>query len=298
MKGKFIKSNILSICLIMFVPTFAYAYASSIDRFFSIQFSILAAVVGIILGWVLFPYLLRLINIFVEAPLSLFFVKLVGGLLGGFLGFSLIYYGLFAGGVAYDKPSSIVDLSQTASQDAIELDGQTFADSEDLTAADAEAIKQGQIKGKRVNMREAPGLKAAVIFTFPGMENVTIHESANPESSKFPWIKVSYKDKTGWVYGQYVAEKAAAKPALSKAVTTDKSQAVPKPAGTKQGQIKGENVNMRESPDLKARVLFTFPGLEKVTIHEATTAEPGRKPWIKVSYKDITGWVYGQYVKQ
>ena len=66
----------------------------------------------------------------------------------------------------------------------------------------------------------------------------------------------------------------------------------------KQGQIKGTNVNLRAAPDMKARVIYCFPGWEYVTVLSATSPKPGKYPWYKVSYSGVTGWVYGQFLKQ
>jgi hypothetical protein len=62
------------------------------------------------------------------------------------------------------------------------------------------------------------------------------------------------------------------------------------------GRIKGTNVNMREYPNLEGRVIYRFPGQEDVLIHEVTNLDQGKYPWFKVSYKNLTGWVYGQFV--
>lgn len=78
----------------------------------------------------------------------------------------------------------------------------------------------------------------------------------------------------------------------------DKNLGTAKVKETKRGQIKGTRVNMRESPNLKAPIIFTFPGWEYVTIHGSTDSKSDKFPWYKVNYKDMTGWVYGQYVKQ
>lgn len=90
---------------------------------------------------------------------------------------------------------------------------------------------QGQIKGTNVNMREYPNLNGRVIFRFPGGEYVTIHEVIKPEQGKHPWLKVSYKNMTGWVYGQFLIERVGAKEVPSKAVVLDKQQEpVPNPS--------------------------------------------------------------------
>lgn len=69
-------------------------------------------------------------------------------------------------------------------------------------------------------------------------------------------------------------------------------------ADNKQGQIKGTNVNLRAAPDMKARVIYCFPGWEYVTVLSATSPKPGKYPWYMVSYGGVTGWVYGQFLKQ
>lgn len=64
-----------------------------------------------------------------------------------------------------------------------------------------------------------------------------------------------------------------------------------------QGQIYGTRVNLREYPDMKARVIYCFPGWEYVTLLSATSPKPGKYPWYMVSYGGVTGWVYGQFLR-
>lgn len=63
------------------------------------------------------------------------------------------------------------------------------------------------------------------------------------------------------------------------------------------GQINGTRVNLRESPSMNARVLYNFPGWEYVEVISMTQAQQGKYPWYKVSYGNVTGWVYGQFLK-
>lgn len=79
-------------------------------------------------------------------------------------------------------------------------------DSKPQTLAAQTSTGEGQIKGTNVNMREYPSLTSKIIFTFPGWEYVTIHEVTEPEQGKSPWFKVSYKNRIGWVYGQFLTE--------------------------------------------------------------------------------------------
>ena len=63
------------------------------------------------------------------------------------------------------------------------------------------------------------------------------------------------------------------------------------------GQINGTKVNMRAAASTDSRVIYQFPGWEHVTILDKTAPAPGKYPWYKVSYGDMTGWVYGQFLK-
>ncbi len=65
-------------------------------------------------------------------------------------------------------------------------------------------LGNGQIKGKNVNMREAPSTNSKVIYQFPGGEHVVILDKKAPAPDKYPWYKVSYGDMLGWVYGQFL----------------------------------------------------------------------------------------------
>lgn len=79
--------------------------------------------------------------------------------------------------------------------------------------------EQGRIKGSNVNMREYPNLEGRVIYRFPGQEYVIIHEVTNPDQGKYPWFKVSYKNLTGWVYGQFVVNQSDVKKVHKETVT-------------------------------------------------------------------------------
>jgi len=65
-------------------------------------------------------------------------------------------------------------------------------------AASAETMAKA---GTDLNMRSGPGVQHAVVGVIPGGEDVTVAgciDSAN-------WCEVTYKDMTGWAYGDYLA---------------------------------------------------------------------------------------------
>lgn len=62
----------------------------------------------------------------------------------------------------------------------------------------------GQITGTQVNLREKPSTNSKVIYRFSGWQNVKVLDKVSRKSDKFPWYKVTYKGKTGWVYGKFL----------------------------------------------------------------------------------------------
>lgn len=105
-----------------------------------------------------------------------------------------------------EKPVVLADEEETSDEELPEEIPDATKDSGSQTLAAQTSPGEGQIRGTNVNMREYPSLTSKVIFRFPGWEYVAIHEVAEPEQGKYPWFKVSYKNFTGWVYGEFVTE--------------------------------------------------------------------------------------------
>jgi len=60
--------------------------------------------------------------------------------------------------------------------------------------------------------------------------------------------------------------------------------------GEKKAKVIGDNLNVRTSPDLSAEILTRLPKGIKVKV----LGESG--DWYNISYEEITGWVFGQYL--
>ena len=105
-----------------------------------------------------------------------------------------------------EEPVALADEEETSDEELPEEIPDATKDSGSQTLAAQTSPGEGQIRGTNVNMREYPSLTSKVIFRFPGWEYVAIHEVAEPEQGKYPWFKVSYKNFTGWVYGEFVTE--------------------------------------------------------------------------------------------
>lgn len=103
-----------------------------------------------------------------------------------------------------EEPVALADEEETSDEELPEEIPDATKDSGSQTLAAQTSPGEGQIRGTNVNMREFPSLTSQVIYKFPGWEYVTIHEVRNPEQGKYPWFKVSYKNMTGWVYGEFV----------------------------------------------------------------------------------------------
>lgn len=122
-----------------------------------------------------------------------------------FIPFIILYYILSGGSGSVPSVDSASNKFSSGNGSAVQVSaaGKT-SDNESQALAGHSSAEQGQIKGTNVNMREYPSLSAQVVFRFPGREYVTIHEVTEPEQGKYPWYKVSYKNKTGWVYGEFI----------------------------------------------------------------------------------------------
>ncbi|MCW1713749.1 MULTISPECIES: zinc-ribbon domain-containing protein [Synergistaceae] len=105
---------------------------------------------------------------------------------------------------ASEKPSPQVSQQEFVYDEEAEEIPDKTKDNGTQNLAVQKSSEQGQIKGTNVNMREYPSLTSKVIFRFPGWEYVTIYEATKPEQGKYSWFKVSYKNRTGWVYGEFV----------------------------------------------------------------------------------------------
>jgi len=77
-----------------------------------------------------------------------------------------------------------------------------------FSGAKAEAVFYGVIKGDNVNIRTDKSLSSKVIGSLNKFDTVTIIGDSGKEyeidGQSYLWYNISYKGKTGWIYGKYV----------------------------------------------------------------------------------------------
>lgn len=116
-----------------------------------------------------------------------------------------------------------------------------------------------------VNLREAPE-DGKVITTVNEGVLVTVLDTSNTK-----WYKVSYNGQTGYISAEYLDTAAA--------------------GNVQTGKITASSLNIRETNDSDSKSLGTVTKGTSVTIIESSAG------WHKIVYKDITGWVSGDYVE-
>lgn len=145
------------------------------------------------------------------------------------------------------------------------------------------------IYGTAVNAVDSAADKFSSENDKPVQTSVVTESSGNP-AGELPWRLPQTSETTESSENGSNAQSSAV------ADSAVKNNYFQETTYSEHGRIKGTNVNMREYPNLEGRVIYRFPGQEDVLIHEVTNLDQGKYPWFKVSYKNLTGWVYGQFV--
>lgn len=114
----------------------------------------------------------------------------------------------------------------------------------------------------KVNFRKSPSLDGESLKLIPQNANVNVLSEENQ------WSKVKYDNLTGWVYSKYISYSL----------------------NSPKGFIKGKNVNIRKSADLKSDIIA------KVTAEEISI-KGYKDSWYNVVTKsNKDGWVHKQFV--
>jgi hemolysin activation/secretion protein/uncharacterized protein YraI len=164
-----------------------------------------------------------------------------------------------------------------------------------FTAAAADPVvysppRQGKITASRVNLRNGPDLKAAVVGRIDQMD-----AQVEVLAEQGGWYKVSYGELQGWIYADFIAvdesEPApAAAPSLSPAAGVAASAPVVF-SPPRQGTLSASRVSLRGGPDLKDPVVGR---IEQMGAQVEVLMEQGR--WYKVSYGELQGWIYADFI--
>lgn len=131
-------------------------------------------------------------------------------------------------------------------------------------AVNAEGSKVGIVTCDVLNVRQTPSTASKILVQIPRNTKVKVLEFSDD------WYKIIHGDITGWVYAQYL---------------TVKDEAIAN------GTITGDNVNVREGPDLSKNIITRFNKGHRVDVFEQSGE------WYRIKLEDNKfGWVFYKYI--
>ncbi|MGD9893878.1 MAG: peptidoglycan DD-metalloendopeptidase family protein [Dehalococcoidia bacterium] len=155
-----------------------------------------------------------------------------------------------------------------------------------------------------VNLRGGPGT------TFPSLAVIPMGGEASILGPKVNdrWLPVSYQNKLGFIFDEYVTIRTVSTPTLSVGQTsasvtpTPVPSASPSPAGAQASQALPQEMrvdstgglNLRAGPGMDERVLAVIPNNTMVKVI-------GRSPdgrWINVTFNGQSGWADAEFLKR
>ena len=101
MNNKFIKICVLSIGILVFAPKLVFA--AGFREGLGVTLGVAGAFIGLILGWIIFPFTLSFIDVIGKSPINLFFSRIGGAVLGAILGFIVVGNLFIVGSRAIDN---------------------------------------------------------------------------------------------------------------------------------------------------------------------------------------------------
>lgn len=157
--------------------------------------------------------------------------------------------------------------------------------------AKATVVSRGQVinvkSGSNLNIRESASTKAAIVGKISGGQKFDILGKSGS------WYEIKYESVTGYVHGDYVKE---IKDNGTSTESTNSGNSNGTSASSNRGQVinvkQGSNLNIRKSSSTSSNVVGKLPYNAKFGILSKSNG------WYKIKYKDITGYVYGDYVKE
>ncbi|MFZ5965952.1 MAG: SH3 domain-containing protein [Bacillota bacterium] len=129
---------------------------------------------------------------------------------------------------------------------------------------DKDFIKKGIVTGDKLNVRQQPSKDSPAVASLDKGIEVTIVESADG------WYSIILNEQsTGWIHADYVE----VKPNYST------------------GRIKGDHVNLRQSPSIDAQVLA------KLRIDSIVSVKGYQDGWMNIITQDnVEGWISKDYI--
>ena len=133
---------------------------------------------------------------------------------------------------------------------------------------------------ENLNLRQQASTNGSILAIIPKGETINLLSDKDVNG----WYKVSYLDKTGYVYGDYITK-------LNQGSTGSNNQTSSSSTPT-EGQTT-ENLNLRLQANTSGSIITTIPKGTTVQV----LADKDSNGWYKVSYAGKTGYVSGSYFK-
>ena len=142
----------------------------------------------------------------------------------------------------------------------------------------ANATSLGQTT-ENLNLRHQANTNGSILAIIPKGETITLLSNKDANG----WYKVSYLEKTGYVYGDYITKISHGSNSSN---TTTPSASTPI-----EGQTT-ENLNLRHQANTSASIITTIPKGATVQV----LADKDSNGWYKVNYSGKTGYVSSSYL--
>ena len=153
----------------------------------------------------------------------------------------------------------------------------------------AEAVKEGTITAECLNVRQTPSTSATIVAQLLKDTEVEIKEADGN------WYKVSYKNVTGWVHGDYVdTEEVDAQTEATSADASNASETATKDL-KETGVITASVLNVRKGIGTSSNVIAQLKKGVEVNVLESK-AIAGSETWYHVDDGIIKGWICGDYI--
>ena len=131
---------------------------------------------------------------------------------------------------------------------------------------------------ENLNLRQQANTNGSILAIIPKGETITLLSDKDANG----WYQVSYLDKTGYVYGDYITK-------ISQG--SNSSNTTPSTSTPIEGQTT-ENLNLRQQANTSASILTTIPKGTTIQV----LADKDSNGWYKVNYSGKIGYVSSSYL--
>lgn len=150
----------------------------------------------------------------------------------------------------------------------------------------------GKITGITVRLREKPSTEAKIITSLDKDNKVTVLEKSGE------WYKVSYKENTGYVFGEYIEVSGEIKENATTENTQEKEEPKQEETSSETIEIKLNSVQKIE----KDTKIYSLPLLSATTVDNLkkdaqVTVLQILNNWVYVTSDNKTGWIVKQNIQ-